>query len=142
MQIKKTINPFLHFNGNCVEAIEYYRDIFNGKIEVLMTAKGKFAAEFPSENSILHSVLTFYNGMIIMAADTRIGLQSTAGNNNFIVINFESEEEIDRVYSLFATDAISIREELSKVFWGAKYAEFVDKFGICWMFNYDYPKNI
>jgi PhnB protein len=140
--IKKTINPFLHFNGNCREAIEYYRDIFNGNVELLMTAKGKFATEFPSENSILHSVLTFYNGMIIMASDTRIGLESTIGNNNFIVINFESEEEIDRVYALFAKDAINIREKLNKVFWGAKYAEFIDKFGICWMFNYDYPQNL
>jgi uncharacterized glyoxalase superfamily protein PhnB len=50
--IKKTINPFLHFNGNCKEVLEYYRDIFNGNIELLMTAKGKFATEFPSENSI------------------------------------------------------------------------------------------
>ena len=136
--MKKTINPFLHFNGNCNEALEYYKQIFNGNIEVLMLAKGKCAEEFDSENSVFHSVLTFYNGMIIMAADTRIGFGSTFGNNNFIVINFESEEEIDRVYAAFAKDAIKIREELHKVFWNAKYAEFVDKFGVCWMFNFDF----
>jgi PhnB protein len=134
--MKKTINPFLHFNGNCKEAIEYYKEIFNGNIELMMLAKGKLAEEFSSENSVLHSVLTFYNGMIIMSADTRIGLDATFGNNNFIVINFESEEEIDRVYSLFAKDAMKIREELHKVFWNAKYAEFVDKFGVCWMFKF------
>lgn len=139
--MKKTINPFLHFNGNCKEAIEYYEDIFNGKIEVLMTPKWtKFESEFLSSDAIFHSVLTFYNGMIIMAADTRVGFVSTADNNNFIVINFESEKEIDRAYNLFAKDAIKIREELNKIFWGAKYAEFVDKFGVCWMFNFDYPK--
>jgi PhnB protein len=127
--MKKTINPFLHFNGNCKEAIEYYADIFNGKIELLMTPAGtKFESEFSSPDAIFHSVLTFYNGMIIMAADTSIGLETIIGNNNFIVINFESEEEIDRVYALFAKDALKIREELHKVFWGAKYAEFVDKF--------------
>lgn len=141
--MKKSINPFLHFNGNCKEAIEYYRDIFNGKIEALMTPKGtKFESEFSSSGAVFHSVLTFYSGMIIMAADTRIGFKTTIGNNNFIVINFESEEEIDRVYALFVKDAMNIREELHKVFWGAKYAEFIDKFGICWMFNFDYAKGI
>lgn len=137
--MKKTINPFLHFNGNCREAIEYYKEIFQGKIELLMHPKGEFADHFASSDAIMHSVLSFYDGMIIMAADTRIGLEATVGNNNFIVINFSSEDEIDRVYKLFAQDAIQIREELNKVFWGAKYAEFVDKFGISWMFNFDYP---
>ena len=42
MKIKKTINLFLHFNGNCKEAIEYYKEIFKGNIELLMLAKGKF----------------------------------------------------------------------------------------------------
>ena len=140
--MKKTINPFLHFNGNCKEAIEYYREVFNGNIDLIMTPKGtKFESEFSSPDAVFHSVLSFYNSMMIMAADTRIGFESKIGNNNFIVINFESEEEIDRVYALFAKDALKIREELHKVFWGAKYAEFVDKFGVCWMFNFDYPKN-
>jgi PhnB protein len=138
--MKKTINPFLHFNGNCKEAIEYYRDVFNGNIESLLTAsQANMLNEFSSENSILHTVLNFYNGMIIMGADTKIGMETSFGNNNFIVINFESESEIDRVYALFAKDAQKIREELHKVFWNAKYAEFVDKFGVCWMFNFDYP---
>ena len=90
--MKKTINPFLHFNGNCKEAIECYKEIFRGNIDLFMLAKGKFASEFPSENSVLHSVLTFYDGMIIMASDTRIGLEAQFGNSNFIVINFQSEE--------------------------------------------------
>jgi PhnB protein len=107
-----------------------------------MTPKGtKFAPEFPSENSIFHSVLTFYNEMIIMAADTRIGFEASIGNNNFIVINFQSEDEIDRVYKIFAKDAKQIREELNKTFWNAKYAEFIDKFGVCWMFNFDYTQS-
>ena len=76
--------------------------------------------------------------MIIMASDARVGLEAKFGNSNFIVINFESEEEIDRVYNLFAKDAMQIREPLHKPFWNAKYAEFVDKFGVCWMFNFDY----
>ena len=58
--MKKTINPFLHFNGNYKEAIEYYRDIFNANIEVLMTPKGtKFESEFSSPDAVFHSVLTY-----------------------------------------------------------------------------------
>ena len=92
--MKKTINPFLHFNGNCKEAIEYYKDIFQGNLESLMTPKGtKFESEFSSPDAIFHAVLNFYNGMIIMAADTRIGFESTIGNNNFIVINQKKQEE-------------------------------------------------
>ncbi len=60
--MKKTINPFLHFNGNCKEAIEYYRNIFNGQIESLMRVKGtQFESNFASPDAIFHVVLNFYN---------------------------------------------------------------------------------
>ena len=29
---------------------------------------------------------------------------------------------------------------LAKTFWGAFFGMFVDKFGVNWMVNYDYPR--
>ena len=138
--MKKTINPFLYFNGNCKEAIEYYKEIFNGSLEIMTVKDTAYESQFASENSILHAVLTSKDGIAIMSSDTMIGHKVEFGSSNYIVINFESEEEIDRVYSLFSKDAIKIREELHKAFWGAKYAALVDKFGICWMFFFYYAK--
>lgn len=30
------LNPYLHFNGNCEEALKYYQKVLGAKIEMMM----------------------------------------------------------------------------------------------------------
>ena len=31
------LNPYLHFNGNCREAMEFYAEVLGGKVLAMMT---------------------------------------------------------------------------------------------------------
>ncbi len=57
------------------------------------------------------------------------------GNNVHISIEAESEEEAERLYKGLSKGG-KIDMPLQKMFWGAMYAGFADKFGVHWMINY------
>lgn len=63
--------------------------------------------------------------------------QVTFGTNSSICISPESEEEAKKVFdSLSAGGQIGM--PLEKMFWGALFGFFTDKFGVQWMVNYEY----
>jgi Uncharacterized protein conserved in bacteria len=59
------------------------------------------------------------------------------GNNFYISINTESEEETARLFNGLSAGG-QVTMPLHKAFWGAYFGMFTDKFGIQWMVNYDY----
>ncbi len=55
------LNPYLTFNGNCREAMNFYKDIFGGKFDGGMKTITEGADHFPSKpghaNKIMHAYL-------------------------------------------------------------------------------------
>lgn len=68
MQTK--LNPYLNFQDNAREAMEFYRTVFGGRLE-LHTFGEYHASQVPSEDhKIMHSMLKAENSITLMAADT------------------------------------------------------------------------
>ncbi len=66
--MQSKLNPYLSFKDNTREAMEFYRTVFGGKLD-LSTFKDLHASQDPSEdNMIMHSVLEADNGITIMAS--------------------------------------------------------------------------
>ncbi len=64
----------------------------------------------------------------------------TFGTNSSISLSPESEEEAHKLFNeLSAGGKVSM--PLEKMFWGALFGMFTDKFGVQWMINYDYNQN-
>ena len=56
----KLLNPYLHFNGQCEEAFNFYAKVLGGEIVAMMPHKGTPAEEHvPAEwrNKIIHARL-------------------------------------------------------------------------------------
>ena len=71
MQTK--LNPYLSFRDNAREAMEFYKTVFGGKLE-LRTFKEYHASQDPSEdNKIMHGMLEVENGITLMGADIITG---------------------------------------------------------------------
>jgi PhnB protein len=66
-------------------------------------------------------------------------LSVTQGNNFYIFIQTESEEETDRLFKKLSEGG-KIEMPVNKTFWGAYCGMCRDQFGIQWMINYDLPK--
>jgi PhnB protein len=77
-----------------------------------------------------------------MGSDTLPGFGSPdirQGNNFSISIAAESREEADRICNGLSAGGTIIMP-LADTFWGAYFGMWMDKFGIQWMINYDYPR--
>ncbi|RIO15148.1 VOC family protein, partial [Mammaliicoccus sciuri] len=56
-------------------------------------------------------------------------------SNIYIVLEFETEEQINEVYNIFKEEG-QVQMELGQTFWGQTYAKVIDKFGIGWDLTY------
>jgi PhnB protein len=135
-----TINAYLAFDGNCREAMTFYRDCLGGELSLMTVGESQVAAQMPKETqgSIMHAALT-KAGLTLMASDTMGNFALVRGNTVSLMLYCQTEEEIRASFSKLSVGG-TVNTELKEEFWGSIYGDITDKFGIRWMFNYDKPK--
>ncbi len=139
-----TVNPYLNFNGTTEAAFNFYRSVFGGDFITLQRFKDTSEADRIQEadrDKIMHVALMVGKGTVLMGTDAleSMGHPLSVGNNFFLSISAESEEEAENYFEkLSAGGKISI--PLKKTFWGAYFGILTDKFGIQWMIDYDYSQ--
>jgi PhnB protein len=132
----KTLSPYLNFFGRAREALEFYKNAFNGEIVQVMTfAEGGGACPggTPNPNDIMHSEFRA-DGIHFFATDGMPGSEPFNGNRITLTINFTSLDEQAAVFAALAHGG-EITQPLVDQFWGAKYGEVTDKFGLLWSLN-------
>jgi PhnB protein len=138
-----TVNIYLNFNGNCLEAFEFYKSVFGGEFPYIGRYKdmppqegGKPLSEADMDK-IMHISLPISKETMIMGSD--IGGEWTSchepGNNFSISINTDSKEEADRLFTGLSTGG-NITMPLQSTFWGDYFGMFTDKFAINWMVSF------
>src|SRR5438105_7717124 len=92
--MQSKLNPYLRFKDNTREAMEFYRTVFGGKLD-LRTFKDFHASQDPSEdNLIMHSVLEADNGITFMASDTPERMEYKPGTNFNMSLSGDNEQEL------------------------------------------------
>jgi PhnB protein len=138
----KSISPYLNFKDRTEEAFNFYKAVFGGEFTMLQRFKdmppGSAKVGDAEKDLILHVSLSLGNGIVIMGSDApeAHGLKVVQGNNVHISINAESEEEAERLYKELSSGG-KVDMPLQKMFWGAMYAGFADRFGVHWMINFN-----
>lgn len=126
----KSANPYI-FIGNCREKVEYYQNLFGGQIKNVQLSDGieMFKGQ---EGKILHAEL--HLGKSVIHFSDIFG-SVNKGDNVKITLEFESEDEMRRVYNSLIVDGHA-SVELQETFWGALHANVTDKNGIGWLLNF------
>ncbi|MGE5682509.1 MAG: VOC family protein [Bacillota bacterium] len=134
------IIAYLSFNGNCREAMSFYRDILGGELRMQSVGETPVAGQMPAEahQKIMHALLTG-NGFVLMASDSLRG-NLTEGSSISLLLSCSGEEEINRLFSGLSSGG-NVTEPLNDTFWGARFGALKDKFGISWMLNFEKPKS-
>lgn len=140
-----TMNPYLNFDGNAEEAFNFYKSVIGGEFSNVQKFKDMPGSEKMSAddgNKIMHIALPLSDGHILMASDTieSMGHKLIVGNNVYINLSPDSEEEADRLFNGLSSGG-KVEMALQKTFWGAYYGSFADKYGVQWMINYEYEKH-
>ncbi|KAB7704298.1 VOC family protein [Bacillus aerolatus] len=129
--------PYLTFNGNAREAIDFYAKAFEAEVQGIQTfGEADFPTPPEAADRIMHA--RFGKGdFLIMVSDAFLGQSVETGNHISLALTFENEEEIQRVYDALRQDGM-VHMELQDTFWNSKFAKVQDRFGVIW--DLDYPK--
>ena len=132
---------FLNFEGNCREAMEFYKKCFAADLFLLpyADAPGDLAwVPEGAKDKIMHSTLTKASLTLLMAADTVSGRPFQQGNSFSVAIQCESLQEIDGLFTALG-DGGQIDMPLQETFWAARFGMLTDRFGIRWLLNFGKP---
>jgi len=132
--MQSKLNPYLSFKENTREAMEFYRTVLGGKLE-LSTFKELHASQDPSEdNMIMHSVLEADNGISFMASDTPSRMEYRAGTNMSMSLSGDNEAELKAYFEKLSAGGM-VAMPLEKAIWGDSFGMCTDKYGVQWLVN-------
>ena len=132
MQTK--LNPYINFKDNTREAMEFYRTVFGGKLQ-MSTFKEFHASQAPGEdNLIMHSQLDADNGITIMASDTPGHIEYRPGTNMSMSLSGDNEAELTSYFEKLSAGG-TVAMPLQKAAWGDSFGMCTDRFGVQWLVN-------
>jgi PhnB protein len=127
--------PYLQFQGNCEEALNFYKDILYGRVEIVSRYDNP-AMNAPDEykNKILHAGFHF-GKHILFASDTMPAKQQENFRPNIsISLGLHDEEYAGNIFDRLSAGG-QVHVPFKKQFWGDWHGNFTDRFGIRWMVN-------
>lgn len=131
-----TLIPYLNFEGNCSEAMNFYKECLGGELMIQKVSQTPMASQMPPEmqDFVMHARLEKGN-IMIMASDAK-DKDMTRGDMLSLMIQCDTEEEINTYFSKLSEGG-TVNMPLARQFWGATYGQITDKFGVLWVFNYE-----
>jgi PhnB protein len=128
------LNPYLNFRDNAREALEFYRSVFGGTLQV-STFKEFQAAQDPSEEDlVMHGQLEGDHGVLLMASDLPRSMEYRPGGS-FSVSLSGDDEQVLRGWFERLSEGGTVAQPLEKAPWGDSFGMCVDRFGISWLVN-------
>ncbi|GAA4431298.1 VOC family protein [Actinokineospora soli] len=127
------LNPYISFNGDARQAMEFYREVFGGTLRV--NTFGEYGVDDPDKaDQVMHAMLESDNGFTLMAADTPPGMAHNPGDNIAISLSGDDGDEL-RGYWAKLSEGADVQTPLEKQMWGDEFGACTDRFGISWMVN-------
>lgn len=128
------LNPYLSFNGQAREAMNYYHDVFGGDLNIQTYAEGGMADDPAAADLTMHAQLDAPNGMTLMGADSPPSLPYAAPAGISISLSGDDDAELSGYWQKLA-DGGTVTMPLEAAPWGDKFGMVTDRYGIGWMVN-------
>jgi PhnB protein len=129
-----TFDPYLHFQGNCREAMTAYQAIFGGSLEVMGYDQMPDAPpDLQGSALIMHATLRV-GDRNIMASDFPPGMAGDPQQAVSISHEAGSEAEARRVFAALGDGGSEIMA-FQPTFWADGFSMVKDRFGTHWMIS-------
>ncbi len=131
------ISAYLRFDGNCREAMTFYKECLGGELTMQSVGEMPGAGEIPEEQSrrIIHATLR-KGGMVLMGSDMGADGERVQGNTTALTLNCSSADEIKSFFESLSEGG-KATHPLKVEFWGGTFGVLVDKYGVEWLLNYE-----
>jgi PhnB protein len=131
------IIAYLTFDGNCAEAMNFYKECIGGELMINTVGDTPVAGQCgtATPGAVMHAQLS-KESLQLMASDMMAEAKIIRGNAMALSLSCSSEEEIRTYFDKLSAGGSDI-SPLKIEFWGALFGMVTDKFGIRWLLNYD-----
>lgn len=130
------VSPYISFNGNCKEAMKFYKQCFGGVLFLQTVGEAPHSAKMPvrMKQAVLHATLS--NGDFMLTGSDMVRDEELIKSNSVsVLIDCDSEMESRKIYEKLAKGG-KRTQPLQVTFWGALFGTITDKYGIQWLINY------
>ena len=129
------LNPYLNFDGNARQALEFYQSVFGGDLN-LNTFADFGAPGTPDADRIMHGQLETDAGYTIMAADVTSDMEYHPVSAASVSLSGEGPDaDALRGYWEKLSAGGMTTMPMEKQAWGDEFGMCVDKFGVPWLVN-------
>jgi PhnB protein len=134
-----TINSLLIFNGNCREAMTFYKKCLGGTLT--FQTVGESSLSEPMSKKMKDCILscTLQNGSLLLMGSDMVPEEGLIkGNAVSLTLTCGSEIEIRNNYKKLSAGGLA-REPLKYNYHGVLFGGLIDKYGNTWLLNYHKP---
>lgn len=136
----QSVNPYLNFAGDTLEAFEFYRSVIGGEFPMVLRYRdfpGNMGAPDADAERIAHIALPIGSSML-MGTDVTSAASGTfvVGTNSYLVLNPDSAAEARQLFDGLSEGG-RIEMPLQATEWAEAYGILVDRFGVQWMVSYE-----
>ena len=127
-----SFDPYIHFQGNARAALEAYRDLFGGTLEIMPYGQMPDAPpDMRGSDLVMHATLRV-GDRNLMASDFPPGTEGDPQKAMSISHEAGSEAEARRIFAALAEGGAVIME-FQPTFWSDGFGMLKDRFGTHWM---------
>ena len=134
------LNPYLNFNGNARQALEFYNSVFGGNLNVSTFADFGTPKDAPDAGKIMHGQLETSAGYTIMAADTPPGMEYQGMHGFGVSLSGDDGDVLHGYWEKLSASGTTTMP-LQKQAWGDEFGMCTDQFGVPWMVNISAPQS-
>ncbi|MBV7532638.1 VOC family protein [Chitinophaga sp. sic0106] len=134
-----TLNAYLTLNGNCAEAMNFYKSVVGGELFLMPVKDSPMKEEVPAEfhGAIMHASLR--NGDFnLMASDSMSHGPVNFGNSVSLTLSCNDESEAEQYFNGLSAGG-TVTMPLAETFWAKRFGMLTDKYGFHWMVNVEKP---
>jgi PhnB protein len=130
------LQPYVHFDGRCEEAIEFYKKALGAEVNMLMRFKDMPASCGPNgitpgtENKVMHANLKIGESELLVSDGDCKGQKKHDGFS--LTVNVANDAQADRAFNALSEGG-TVCMPLQKTFFSSKFGMLNDRFGISWM---------
>ena len=136
-----TLYPYLCFNGNCKEAMEFYQSVLGGELTLQTFGEAPGVTDDDdTKNLIMHADLKTETLNFFGSDDPSAGGEIKFGHNISLCLGGTDLEALTGAFNALCAGG-TVQQELTTAVWGNVFGMFSDKFGMDWMVNISKSKD-
>lgn len=135
------LTPYLSFDGNAREAMEFYNGVFGGELSILTFADGMGEKDPDLGQKVMHSSLFIERGLHLMGSDSGGGYPVAPNGTTSLSSDGSTGQDSQTLQGWWdkLSEGATITMPLEQAPWGDSFGQLTDKFGVSWMFNISAP---